>query len=181
MIAPSIANFRPAANQRGFTLLELVIALVIVAVMVLMALPSFRETGVRNNVSSINNNLLHAFNVARAEAVRRGVNVTITANGGVWNSGWVVASTGASAATLLSQDAIPPGGYSVCGATTGGGSNSVITFNSLGALAGGANQFDVNVNRPDGNILLAQRLTIGPSGQVQVKQNATGSPAPSSC
>ena len=181
MIASSVINFRPAARQRGFTLLELVIALVVVAVMVLMALPSFRETGVRNNVSSINNNLLHAFNVARAEAVRRGVNVTVTASGGVWNNGWVVATTGATTATLLNQDAIPKGGYSVCGKTTGGGTDTVITFNSLGALAGGATSFDVNVNRPDGNVLLAQRLTIGASGQVQVKQNATGSPAATSC
>ena len=186
MIAKGKCMVNRSARQRGFTLIELVIAIVIVAILVLLALPSFRETAIRNNVTSLNNNLLHALNVARAEAVRRGVRVEVaSASGGAsWVSGWSIKVDSAgdgTFATTINQQQTVPAGYSVCGKSSGGGSDGAVVFTALGALGANANQYDLNVNRPDGNAVLGQRLTIGSSGQVSVKQNTTSSPAAGSC
>jgi prepilin-type N-terminal cleavage/methylation domain-containing protein len=179
MIANSTYRIPLPARQAGFTVIELMIAVVLVAILTLFALPSFRETAVRNNVSVLNNSLIHTMNVARAEAVRRGVAVSVNSTGGsTWSGGWSVVD--ASGNTLSQQGPVPAGGYSVCGKASGGGTDGTIVFTSLGALGGGANQFDVNVNRPDGNQPLSQRVTIGVSGQVQARPNTTGSPASTS-
>jgi type IV fimbrial biogenesis protein FimT len=177
MIVKAISRIQQQAEQRGFTVLELMTAVVVVAVLLVLALPSFRETAVRNNISAINNELIHTLNVARAEAVRRGIPVTVTSVGAAasWNGGWAVA---AGANQLSAQSAIPAG-YSVCGKSNGAG-DGTITFSPLGALSG-AISFDLNVNRPDGNKVLSRRLTIGSSGQVQARPDTTGSPALNSC
>jgi type IV fimbrial biogenesis protein FimT len=180
MIAKSTYRIPLPARQAGFTIIELMIAVVLVAILTLFALPSFRETAVRNNISVLNNSLIHTMNVARAEAVRRGITVSVVSTSGnsSWSNGWSVVD--ANGNTLSQQGAVPAGGYSVCGKASGGGTDGTIVFTSLGALGppvGGPNTFDVNVNRPDGNQLLSQRVTIGVSGQVQARPNTTGSPA----
>jgi type IV fimbrial biogenesis protein FimT len=178
MITTTKQSLQLPAKQRGFTVVELVIAVVIVAILVTLALPSFRETAIRNNISSLNNSLIHTLNLARSEAVRRGVNVSVVSNSHTfsWDTGWSVTVPTGTVTTLSQQDAVPAG-YSVCGKSTGGGADGTIVFTPLGALGGGATSFDLNVNRPDSKTALGQRLTVGGSGQVSVKQGTAGSPA----
>lgn len=89
-------------NQRGFTLIELLILLTMVATLVGMALPSFRDMINEGNQTAQRKNFLNALNLARSEAIKRGLTVSIcTADGSVsavvpacdnsldWESGWV--------------------------------------------------------------------------------------------
>lgn len=55
----------------GFTLIELMIAVVIAAILVTIALPNFRDFMRRNNVSAQANNLLADIQYARSEAITR--------------------------------------------------------------------------------------------------------------
>lgn len=92
------SSIRPLAAGRrasGFTVVELVITVAIVAILAALALPNFREFSVRMTVTDNTNDLVGALNVARSEAVKRGRAAAVIANDGDWNSGWqvVVAKT----------------------------------------------------------------------------------------
>ena len=63
--------------QRGFTLVELMIVVVIAAVLLGIAVPGFRNVILGNSVTSKINELVGALQVARNEAVTRNSRVTL--------------------------------------------------------------------------------------------------------
>src|SRR5690242_9276873 len=91
---PRIA--RPAAAS-GFTILELMITVAVLAILMGIAVPSFSEMIRQNRLATQTNDLLTATNFARSEAVKRGSRVTLCpANGNncsgdsQWSAGWLV-------------------------------------------------------------------------------------------
>lgn len=84
----------PAA--RGFSLVELVVSMAIMAILVAVAFPSFESTLRANRVSTAANDLVAALALARSEAVSStgtsGVCASAggTACDGSWNDGWLV-------------------------------------------------------------------------------------------
>lgn len=83
------------SSQKGFTLIELMISLGILAILATMAVPSFQRVIENNRVTSQANSLLSAVQTARSEAVRRGVPVRFSAATGGFANGWCV-HTGAT-------------------------------------------------------------------------------------
>ena len=83
-------------NQRGFTLLELLLAIAILAIVTTAALPSFTQVIQNNRLSAQTNELVTAMQYARSEALKRADPVTVCASssgtgcGGNWSEGWVV-------------------------------------------------------------------------------------------
>lgn len=71
------------SRQRGFSIYELAVTLVVLAILVALASPSMSDFLRRNRVAASTNNLLHAINYARAESLRGGFPVTLcpTADG----------------------------------------------------------------------------------------------------
>jgi type IV fimbrial biogenesis protein FimT len=92
----------------GFTLIELMVALVILAVIALWAIPSFRDTFVQIRMRSVASDLQSAILRARSEAVQRDVPVTIRAVANDWTLGWTILTTPISGAsqTLDNQPAL---------------------------------------------------------------------------
>lgn len=74
----------------GFTLVELLVTISIVAILAALAFPSYREFSIRMTVSDNTNSLVGALNAARSEAVKRGRAAAVIANGGNWSDGWQV-------------------------------------------------------------------------------------------
>ncbi|MDH3640949.1 MAG: GspH/FimT family pseudopilin [Gammaproteobacteria bacterium] len=66
--------------QKGFTLLELMVTLVVVAVILGFGLPGFQQLVQNNRMTSAANDLLAALNVARSEAVKRATPVSVCAS-----------------------------------------------------------------------------------------------------
>ena len=82
---------KSSAPLRGFGLIELVVAIAIVAILAAVALPSFREMGMRMTVTGHTNDLVGALNAARAEAVKRGSAAAVVGDGNDWSAGgWTV-------------------------------------------------------------------------------------------
>jgi type IV fimbrial biogenesis protein FimT len=80
-------------RNRGFTLVEMMIGLVIVGIGLTIAVPSFQGMTARNQVATQVNEFLVSVNLARGEASRRGRNVCIQSVGpvaGEFGEGWRV-------------------------------------------------------------------------------------------
>jgi len=183
---------------RGVTLFELLVTIAIVAILASLALPNFRQFMMQMNVTSNTNNLIGALNLARSEAVKRGLPVAVVANAGAtatnWgNSGWNVQAstldssnnvvfTGAAENLLRSYGQLATGygaTAAVAAATCSGACTSAgqIVFGPTGAMLG-ATQVILNVCRPDQNSTKEASITILQSGVVKSSTPANSS-APS--
>jgi type IV fimbrial biogenesis protein FimT len=69
----------PRARHRaaGFSLLELMVALTVLGIGLGIAVPSFTDMTRRNRLATQTNSLMSALAIARSEAVKRGVAVTV--------------------------------------------------------------------------------------------------------
>lgn len=92
-----IMRNQPKCNA-GFTLLELMITIAIAGILVGIAIPSFTSTITSNRLTAHANELVTALNLARNEAVKRGMSVTVRkvdnnsftnkGAGANWEDGW---------------------------------------------------------------------------------------------
>jgi type IV fimbrial biogenesis protein FimT len=84
---------------RGFTLFELLITIAIAAILMVVAAPSMVKIFKSNRVQSEASSFVSDLMLARAEAVKRGLGVSVcsssdgstcTTSGNTWQAGWVV-------------------------------------------------------------------------------------------
>ncbi len=176
-------SLRGLKAERGFTLLELFISMAILAILVGLALPSFRSTIRNTNVSNYTNDLVTSLATARSEAVRRGrpVAVVSASNTADWSTGWqVIADTTGegnfdAADELISTTEALDTQYKVFANNTGAGGSGRVVFNINGALA--SSGFDMNVCFPTGEAAKSRRVRVRASGSASSHKNTTGSSA----
>lgn len=164
------------ATQTGVTLIELMIAVAIFALLVGMALPSYRDwiqnSHIRSGAESIQNGL----QLARGEAVRRNTTVTFVLTDDApttANAGTVTASTtGGNWVVRAGNTFIQAGerneGYDNLGVAA---SAATLTFNSLGR-AGAA--FTADLTNPTGGAC-ANADPSGPMRCLRVQVSSAGS------
>lgn len=81
------------SNKKGFTIVEIVITLALLAVFIAVGVPSFSSLIRDNRLVTDINSLVASIQLARSEAIRRGVQVTIirtSTTSDQWENGWVV-------------------------------------------------------------------------------------------
>ncbi|MCF1439660.1 MAG: GspH/FimT family pseudopilin [Candidatus Thiodiazotropha taylori] len=71
-------------GTKGFTLIELMMAVVIAAILLSVGIPAFLTLSERTSVSTTSNEMLAALLLARSEAVRQESNTTFTPSGNGW-------------------------------------------------------------------------------------------------
>lgn len=83
-------------TQRGFTLYELLITVLVVGVILTLGIPNMQEFTRNSRMTSAANDLHAAFHLARSESSRAKTNITVCASadqdncGGTWNQGFIV-------------------------------------------------------------------------------------------
>jgi type IV fimbrial biogenesis protein FimT len=80
-------------KSQGVTLIELIVAISIVAILLSVAIPSFSSAIRSTRLTTYANELVASLNLARSEAVKRGVQVSVKRKGSTnnnWDSGWDV-------------------------------------------------------------------------------------------
>jgi len=79
-------------STRGFTLIELMVTMTVMAILLAIAIPSFSRTMSINRLVSQTNELVGGLNLARSEAIHRGQTVSIHSKSDTANfqTGWEV-------------------------------------------------------------------------------------------
>jgi type IV fimbrial biogenesis protein FimT len=85
-------------RARGFTLLELMTAIAVLAVLAGLGVPAFTNIVRNSQIAAESGNLVTALTLARSEALKRGVRVSVCGAAGAeacsedadWSAGWLV-------------------------------------------------------------------------------------------
>lgn len=138
--------------QSGFSLIELMTVVSIVAVMAAISAPSFSAMLKTLKVKTVADDLFVDMTLARSEAIKRKVNVSLvpkdTSASKDWAKGWDVTSTQmvgttSTAITIKTKDT------TAGNVTTTGASNSSIVFGSAGRLVGSTTTLKLQVKQTD--------------------------------
>lgn len=133
----------------GFTVVELLIALVVLGVLVALAAPAFSTFLAEQRLRATTSELRVAVSLARSEAIKRNSSVALQGLGGSssWSDGWEIqVSEIDGSANILSQYALPEG-VSMSSGPAGG----AVTFSSWGRPSGNCPAFEVQVSSSKGD------------------------------
>lgn len=82
--------------SRGFTIIELMIVVVLVAILASLAAPGMRSLIVGADVRGASSDFYAALLTARSEAIKRRANATVAPIGATWATGWTVTVGGST-------------------------------------------------------------------------------------
>jgi len=124
-------------KDRGFTLVELMVTVLIIGILTTAALPSFRDFIAKQRIKTTSFDLMSTMTFARSEAIKRNNTVNITyvpANNEI-----TVATTLAGVTTTLTRQALPPNVKIDCT----GACPSSMDYNTSGRLASAFGSLDI--------------------------------------
>ncbi len=171
MMRPRLNHSRRHSST-GFTLIELMVTVALIVIIMSFAAPSFSTFQRNSELTSTANTLLSSLTAARAEAMKRGQNVSVVPqDGSDWTKGWIVfVDTDASGtkngteSALMSEPAVP-GTISVATVPSG---VVYLMFDGSGypRLTGGAFQASsLDFSNTSGE---ARRIVSSPAGRLRV-------------
>jgi type IV fimbrial biogenesis protein FimT len=163
----------------GFTLLELMVAVAVLGILLGVGVPAFREMMAANRLTSMVNEIVTAFTVARSEARKRGIPVTLCAanaqqdgceDTAEWNDGWIVFTDDIGTPGVVDDDdevlqvfPAPPAGFAVT--ATLPTTMSYVRFQRSGAPDPPSAR-TLKLTRPDCSGSKARQISIASMGRV---------------
>lgn len=156
-------------GQSGFSLIEMMAAVTILAIALAIGVPNFQEFIANTQIRTVTESIRNGLQAARSEAVKRNAAVTFTLNN---DTSWVVSCavvTAACPANIQSKSANEGSGAAITIAMLG--TNSV-RFTSLGfvdpTVPGQLSQVSIDNNRLPIALSRDLRLRIGAGGNIRV-------------
>lgn len=191
---------RLSSAAAGFSLVELMITIVVLAIGVGLAIPTFKELIRNSNVSTTTNDLMVSINLARMEAIKRGTRVAVMSKSTTadWSSGWDVVVDAArdgtyTGDTVRTHESVSTGYAIYAKATGAGGKDDRIVFDSSGAMTNGlkppdmtdgtktVSTVDINVCSQIKDKKKARWIRVIASGQTSSRRDATSSTVTTAC
>jgi type IV fimbrial biogenesis protein FimT len=177
-------------KNRGFTVIELMVAMAILGILMGIAAPSLRDVLMNATITSQANDLMSAFATARSEAVKRGVRTAVctSTNGtsctnSAWHQGWIIftdsdadGAVDAGSSALKVQSATDgQNTLTSVGHVTNGAGARVVAFSPVGSLAGAAVTFTLCDSRTTTNVgaaatLRGRQITVSTTGRPRVQR-----------
>lgn len=161
------AWLRPAGSdqfQAGATLVELMIAVTILAMLLVMGMPSYSSWLQNSQLRTATQAVENGLQLARAEAVRRNTRVAFTVTGNDWSIDVVAPATNIQRRS--GADGTPNAVITAA--------QNVITFNALGRVLPSA-VATINVANPTGGAcqlaggpMRCLSVTVSPGGQIRM-------------
>jgi type IV fimbrial biogenesis protein FimT len=163
------ADLLPACRGHGFSLVELMVALAVAAILAAIAIPAFDSFILSNRLSSYSSAFSASARVARSEAMKRNLPVTLckSSNGtscsasGGWEQGWIVLS----GTTVIKAQQATAAGYLLSSST-----NS-LTFQPSGL---GATQTTLTVCRASPLGTQERQVTVSATGRASISKTYSG-------
>ena len=149
-----------ATRSNGFTLIEAMVVVALVAILAALAAPSFSTTIANQRVSSASQELQTLLQFARAEAVYKRTESSVTATGQTW---------AAKVGTQVLRETVLPDAVSVVPGSAGG-----VVFEVSGAArpASGSPPYTLMLSAAQAS--RAQCLSVTRTGLVRQKKVAAG-------
>ena len=184
MISSPVPVLRPfevrSGFQQGFTLIELMVTVAILAILATLAAPSFNDAILSNRLTSFANNFVASATLARGEAVKRNAAVKLcrssdgaacAASGG-WQQGWIVFNDIDDDGTLDSTEALIQRQQALATDYSFTGNVYVIAFQSVGV---GATNATLKLCRATPTAGSQEReVSVSATGRVSVTKKTAG-------
>ncbi|WP_125076537.1 Tfp pilus assembly protein FimT/FimU [Pseudoxanthomonas sp. SGT-18] len=167
----------PSCRNSGFTLMELMVTLAVLAILLAVGLPSFQGSLRSNRLATTTNELIASMSLARSEAIRngRGSGVCASADGAScgddWAAGWLVWQDANGNGNLDAGEAVlrfSQGNAKIAASATA----DVIAFDSRGRRRA-ANDQSIGLQPtdcPGGD--LRRTVTVNTTGQIKTTKGA---------
>ncbi len=164
-------------KTQGFTLIELVATIAIAGILMAMTIPSFNSTITSSRITSYANDFVSALNLARSEAVRRGIPVSVSNNGTPthWGeSGWTVVDANGIILRVYTKLA---NGYNL---TNNGLYNNAVTYLSTGLTSvAGTTSSEVVFNLCKGiDMTTSRAISIESVGRTHISKAGNAASCP---
>lgn len=165
----------PSDRQSGFTMVEVMIAVAVLAILLGLALPSFQGSMRSNRVATSSNEMLASLSLARTEAIRGlgpagvcasadGATCSATTN---WANGWIVWRDDRAAGGVVVRTTVryiqPKQRMAITGPNAG------VRFTTQGRSQTGAEQIGVAASDAAS---VARCVLLNASGQSRITQGA---------
>jgi type IV fimbrial biogenesis protein FimT len=177
MSAPRAESIRSrhASPASGFTLMELLVTLTIVALLFAIGVPTFRNASLGSRLAAAANDLLASVQLARSEAIKRNVDVTLCPStdgaacdvGADWDQGWIVVDEGPDPDELIQVQEALDDGYRM----TQAGGSAELAFRPIGI---GATAATITVCRETPLGSQERVLNVTAAGTVYISNTTTG-------
>lgn len=170
------------AQQKGFTLIELMVTLAIAAILLTVAIPSFSDLIRTNRLTTKTNLFTTGLNLARSEAVKRNVKVVMCKGSGgtcnstdKWEDGWLVfADTDDGGEEIQVFEALT-GAFTL--RSTAANKNSVTYLPNGRAESSPAGSY--NLCAPNASVNMTNRsrtIIMSASGRIRLQAGASSCP-----
>ncbi len=105
MVAAQSIKSEASRKYRGFTLVEVMVTVIVIAILTAVALPAFRSFISTQRIKNASFDMMAMLTLARSEAIKRNGQVTAAPTNNDWAQGWTV--TAANGTVISRQNPMP--------------------------------------------------------------------------